>query len=35
MIQGRKKQVPFIAELKDTEVNIDKGKNFLFVKVKV
>ncbi len=35
MIQGRTKQVPFIAELKNTLVNIDKGKNFLFVKAKV
>lgn len=35
MIQGRTKQVPFLAELKHTEVNIDKGKNFLFVKVKL
>ena len=35
MIQGRTKQVPFVAELKNTEVSIDKGKHFLFVKAKV
>lgn len=33
LIQGRTKQVTFLTELKKTEVNIDKGKNFLFVKV--
>lgn len=35
MIQGRTKQVPFVAELKNTELNIEKGKNFLFIKAKV
>lgn len=35
MIQGRTKQVPFVAELKNTELNIEKGKNFMFIKAKV
>jgi len=35
MIQGRTMQVPFVADIKNADVNIDKGANFLFIKAMV
>ncbi len=35
MIQGRTMQVPFVAQIKGADVNIDKGGNFFFIKAVV
>ena len=35
MIQGRTKQVPFVALLNNADINIDKGGNFFFIKAMV